>query len=227
MRTTLESAPPVNGDSIYNGAADNALGTAALIEIARTFVGMDSRPRRSLIFLAVTGEEKGLLGSEYFVENPTVPRAQIVANVNMDGLNHLFDYRAVVMQGAEHSSLGKTATQAATRLDVTLEPDPAPEQQYFVRSDQYSFVKRGIPAIWQSFATKAVDPSVDALKVLSESRRLHWHQPSDDLSQPLDWNVVAKATRLNFLLGYLIAQETPRPRWNDGDFFAKTFGHLN
>jgi len=222
----LGVGPSVNGDNIYNGAADNALGTAALIEIARAFLGLNPRPRRSVIFLAVTGEEKGLLGSEYFAENPTVPRTQIVANVNMDGLNHLFDYRAVVMQGADHSSLGKIAAQAAARMGVTLEPDPEPEQQYFVRSDQYSFVKYGIPSIWQSFATKAVDASIDALRILNESRRLHYHQPSDDLSQPLDWNVATKATRINFLLGYLIAQEAARPRWNKDDFFGKTFGDL-
>jgi Zn-dependent M28 family amino/carboxypeptidase len=222
----LGIGPAVNGDRIYNGAADNALGIGALIEIARAFLSLNPRPRRSIIFLAVTGEEKGLLGSDYFAENPTVPRTQIVANVNMDGVNHLFDYRAVVMQGADHSSLGRIAAQAAGRMGVMLEPDPEPEQQYFVRSDQYSFVKYGIPAIWQSVATKAVDRSIDALQVLNESRRLHYHQPSDDLSQTFDWNVVAKATRINFVLGYLIAQETARPRWNKGDFFGKTFGNV-
>ena len=216
---------PVNGDSIYNGAADNALGTAALIEIARAFAQLEQRPQRSVLFLAVTGEEKGLLGSDYFAEYPTVPRSQITANVNMDGVNARFDFREVVMEGSEHSSLGQIAAVATSKMGLKIAPDLEPEQQYFVRSDQYSFVRRGIPAIWQFKATQATDSSVDAAKVNAEYARSRYHMPSDDLNQIFDWQAAAKSTKLNFLIGYLIAQDPARPNWNAGDFFGKTFGN--
>ena len=216
---------PVNGDSIYNGAMDNATGTAALIEIARAVARLGQRPKRSIIFLALTGEEKGLLGSDYFAEYPTVPRSQIVANVNIDPLNALFNFRDVVALGGEHSSLGAVAARAASEMALEVTPDPAPEQQYFVRSDHYSFVKRGIPAIHSFVGTKATDPSVDAGKITAEFLRSRYHQPNDDLSQSFDWQAAAKSTRFDFLLVYFIAQDAARPRWNDGDFFGKTFGN--
>src|SRR5262249_35845962 len=214
---------PVNGDNIYNGALDNASGTAALIEIARAFTSLEQRPRRSVIFLAVTGEEKGLLGSDYFVEYPTVPRGNIVANINMDGLNLMFDFRDVVVFGREHSSLGTVATRAAEKMGLEITPDPHPEQHYFVRSDQYSFVRHAIPAIFPFRGTKATNPQVDVEK-LNSARSARYHMPNDDLTQPLEWSAGAKTTRFNFLLGYITAQDAVRPKWNKGDFFAKTFG---
>jgi hypothetical protein len=215
---------PVNGDRIYNGATDNAGGDAALIEIARAFTRLRERPRRSVIFVALTGEEKGLLGSDYFAEYPTVPRAKIVANVNMDGVNLLFDFRNIVDIGGDHSSLGGVFKRAAEKMDVDVVPDPVPEQQFFVRSDQYSFVRRGIPALFPRTGTKAVNPQIDGAKMEADRFRFRYHLPSDDLNHPLDFEAGAKTARFNFLLGYIIAQDDQRPHWNDGDFFGKTFG---
>jgi hypothetical protein len=220
----LGIGPPVNGDSIYNGATDNAGSDAALIEIARAFTGLKQRQRRSIVFLAVTGEEKGLLGSDYFAAHPTVPRSQIVANINMDGLNLLFDFRNIVDIGGDHSSLGAVFRKAAAKLDVGVIPDPAPEQQFFVRSDQYSFVKRGIPALFPRTGTLAVNPAIDGAKMEADRMRIRYHQPNDDLNQPLDFVAGAHTARFNFLLGYYIAEDPARPRWNEGDFFGRTFG---
>ncbi len=220
----LGIGPAVNGDSIYNGATDNAGSVAALIEIARAFIQLEPGQRRSILFLAVTGEEKGLLGSEYFVEHPTVPRAQMVADINMDGLNLLFDFRNIVDIGGDHSTLGTVFRRAAERIEVGVVPDPAPEQQFFVRSDQYSFVKRGIPALFPRTGTRAMNPEVDGAKMEADRMRFRYHLPNDDLNQPLDFLAGANTARFNFLLGYFISEEDARPRWNDGDFFGKTFG---
>ncbi len=215
---------PVNGKSIYNGAYDNASGTAVLIEVARAFTRLPTPPRRSVIFLAPTAEEKGLLGSDYFAEYPTVPRSQIVANVNMDSQNLQFDFRDVQVIGAEHSSLGADAVRAADKLGLEVSPDLQPEQAFFRRSDQYSFVKRGIPSVFLRRGGKAVDPKIDGLKLVNEWYATIYHSPSDDLSQPLNWEAGAKCAKFSFLLGYTIAQDDARPKWNDGDFFGKTFG---
>jgi Zn-dependent M28 family amino/carboxypeptidase len=219
----LGIGPPVNGDSIYNGATDNAGSVAALIEIARAFTTLPQKQRRSVLFLAVTGEEKGLLGSDYFSEYPTVPRSQIVANVNMDGLNLLFDFANIVDIGGEHSSLGAVFKRAAAKLNVQAIPDPLPDQQIFVRSDQYSFVRRGIPALFPRTGTKAVDPKIDASHMEEDRMQFRHHSPNDDLNQPLDFVAGAKTAKFNFLLGYFIAQDEARPYWNDGDFFGRTF----
>jgi len=215
---------PVNGRAIYNGAFDNASGTAVLIEVARAFAHLEPRPRRSVIFLAPTAEEKGLLGSDYFAEYPTVPRSQIVADVNMDSQNLQFDFRDVVLLGADHSSLGTVATRAAAKMNLEVTPDPVPEQAFFRRSDQYSFVKRGIPSLFLRRGTKAVDPRIDGLKAANEWYATIYHTPSDDLAQHFDWGAGAKSAKLSFLMGYFIAQDDARPRWNKGDFFGETFG---
>ena len=215
---------PVNGDAIYNGAVDNASGTACLIEIARAFTRLEMRPRRSIIFLSPTAEEKGLLGSDYFVEYPTVPRSQIVANVNMDSQNLLYDFHDVQVLGAEHSSLGSAARRAAAKMNLEVSPDLQPEQAFFRRSDQYSFVKRGIPALFIRRGGEAVDPKIDALKLLNEWYATRYHMPNDDLTQPLNWGAGAKSAKFSFLLGYIIAQDDAKPQWNVGDFFGQTFG---
>ena len=215
---------PVNGDAIYNGAVDNASGTACLIEVARAFTRLETRPRRSIIFLAPTAEEKGELGSDYFVEYPTVPRSQIVANVNMDSQNLQYDFRDIQVLGAEHSSLGSAARRAAAKMNLEVSPDLQPEQAFFRRSDQYSFVKRGIPALMLRRGGKAVDPKIDGLKLVNEWYLTRYHMPNDDLSQPLNWEAGAKSAKFSFLLGYIIAQDDAKPQWNVGDFFGRTFG---
>ncbi len=212
---------PVNGDSIYNGAGDNASGTSALIEIARAFTRSQQPIRRSLLFIAVTGEEEGLLGSDYYANNPTVPLSQIVANVNMDEVSFLYDFKDIVPLGAEHSSLGAVADDVAHHMGLTVSPDPAPEEVYFVRSDQYSFVEQGVPSIYIGEGYQAVDPKLDGQKMQRDWETTRYHMPSDDMAQPLDFNALVKCTRVDLAVGYEIAQQTGRPHWNKGDFFEQ------
>lgn len=216
--------PAVNGDAIYNGAVDNASGTAALIEVARAFTRLPRAPRRSMLFVAVTGEEAGLIGSDYYAHNPTVPKQNLAANINMDGISLFYDFKDVVVLGEEHSTLGKMARAAAARMDLEVSPDPMPEEVFFIRSDQYSFVRQGIPAVMASEGFKARDPQIDGKKVTLNWEATRYHMPNDDMSQPLDFAAAARDTRLQFLIGYLTAQADERPAWNPGDFFGRIFG---
>lgn len=216
---------PVNGDAIYNGAGDNASGVAALLEIARVFRALPNPPARSLLFLAVTAEEMGLLGSDYFAHFPTVPIQSVVADVNMDEASFSYVFKDIVARGAPDSTLGRVVERAASRLGLKVSPDPEPEQSFFTRSDQYSFVKQGIPSVLISEGYEAKDPKVDGKKVTGEWRATRYHKPSDDMSQPMDLNASLQFMQLNFLVGYDIANEPQRPRWKPGDFFGETFGH--
>jgi hypothetical protein len=212
---------PWNGDDIYNGAADNASGTAALIEIARAFSQQPKPPRRSLLFLAVAGEEEGLLGSDYYAHNPTVTIAQIVADLNMDEVSFLYDFKDIVPLGGEHSSLGAVADDVARHMGLRVSPDPLPEEVYFVRSDQYSFIKQGIPALYIEEGIQTVDPKLNGEKMQLDWEATRYHRPNDDMNQPLDFNAMVKCTRVNLAVGYEVAQQTGRPHWNQGDFFEK------
>jgi hypothetical protein len=212
---------PVKGDSIYNGAADNASGTAALLEMARAFSELHPAPRRSLLFLAVTGEEEGLLGSDYYAQNPTVPIAQIVANINMDEVSFLYDFKDIVPLGGEHSSLGAVAEDVARHMALTVSPDPLPEEVYFARSDQYSFILQGVPALYIEEGLQTVNPDLDGKKMQFDWEAQRYHQPNDDMSQLFDFKATVKCTRVDLAVGYEIAQQTERPHWNAGDFFSK------
>lgn len=208
---------PVNGDNIYNGALDNASGAATLLEVARSLTL--SRPRRSLLFVAVTGEEEGLLGSDFYTHHPTVPA--VIADLNMDEIPMLYDFKDIVAYGAEHSSIGKMVDAAAYRFSVEVSPDPAPEEVDFIRSDQYSFVKRGTPSVAIAGGYKAVDPALDGKKLSETWESTRYHQPSDDMNQPLDFKAAAKYAKLVLVVGYAIAQDNNRPHWNKGDFFLR------
>jgi Zn-dependent M28 family amino/carboxypeptidase len=214
----------VNGDRIYNGAYDNALGTAILIEAARALASLSPRPKRSLLFVFVTAEEKGLVGSDYFATKPTVPSDRIVANVNVDMPLLLFPVDQVIAFGAENSTLEGAARRAAGIAGLTLIPDPIPEETLFVRSDQYSFVRRGVPAIFFVPGFTSSDKTVDGQKLFGQFLATHYHQPSDDLSRPMDAPSVERFTRGNIALAYLIASETKKPEWKPGNFFGRTFG---
>jgi Zn-dependent M28 family amino/carboxypeptidase len=214
---------PVQGDSIYNGALDNASGTAALLEVARAFAAVSPAPRRSVLFLTVTAEEHGLLGSDYFAEHPTVPLDKIVANLNLDGLAILYPMRQLVPMGAEHSTLDAAVTRAADRMKIGLAPDPFPEEVFFVRSDQYSFVRRGIPSLFLFMGLQS-DSGVDAAAIFKEWGRTRYHTPQDDLGQPMDLNAGARHAQLNFLVGLEVANADDKPAWKPGDFFGKMFG---
>jgi Peptidase family M28 len=217
---------PVKGDSIYNGALDNASGSAILLEVARAFSGMKTRPRRSILFLSVTGEEAGLLGSDYFAHYPTVGKTSVVANVNMDEDLMLWPLRDIVAFGAEHSSLDAVVKKAAARLDLSESPDPNPEEVVFIRSDQYSFVKQGVPAIFPVAGFKSDDPKIKPADIFKNWELTRYHQPQDDMDQPgLDWDAAAKYTRFVFLCGWLITEDSQRPTWNKGDFFGEHYAH--
>ena len=217
---------PVNGDSIYNGALDNASGSAILLEVARAFTTMNPRPARSILFASVTGEEAGLLGSDYFASNPTVPKNAIVANVNMDEDQMLWPLEDIVPFGAEHSSLDRVVKQVASRLHLDLSPDPTPEEVIFIRSDQYSFVKQGIPAVYPSPGFKSDDSAIKPAEIDKNWENTRYHQPSDDIEQPgLDFHQAVKYAQFVYLCGWLIAQDPARPTWNAHDFFGDRYGH--
>lgn len=220
----LGKGEPIKGKSVYPGAFDNASGTAALIEVARAFTALNTPPRRSIVFVAVTGEEKGLLGSDYYARYPTISERQIVANINMDGAAILYPMRDVVAFGAEHSSLGPIAEREAARMNVKLSPDPQPQEVFFIRSDQYSFVRRGIPALFLFPGVDSGNSKRTGTAILQDWILTRYHTPQDDFEQPLDYNAGAQYTRLNFAIGLTVAQQTARPQWNQGDFFGKTYG---
>lgn len=215
---------PVNGDAIYNGAVDNASGTSALLEIARAFAGERARPKRSILFLAVTGEEAGLLGSDYFAKHPTVPISQTVADINMDGISLFYDFKDIVALGADHSSLDHQVRDVARRMGLQVSPDPMPEENFFIRSDQYSFVKQGVPALAISEGFKTVDPSLDGREIAIQWETTRYHTPQDDMNQPLDFNAARKCTQVILAVGYEVAQAPQRPAWNRGDMFGQRFG---
>ncbi|MCI0414231.1 M28 family metallopeptidase [bacterium] len=220
----LGISDPVKNDTINNGAYDNATGIACLIEVARAFTALKVKPRRSLLFIAVTAEEKGLQGSDYFAHNPTVPINSIVANVNTDMFLMLFPFSDAVALGAEHSSLGPIADRAFQTVGIKRSPDPAPEEVRFVRSDQYSFIKKGIPAIKLMAGFESQDPSVNGADKTREWLRTIYHSPQDENSQEMHWESGIKIVQLTFLIGYETANEIARPTWNKGDFFGRTFG---
>ncbi len=217
---------PVNGDKIYNGTLDNASGSAILVEVARAFQTMNPKPKRSILFVSVAGEEAGLLGSDYFAHNPTVPKSAIVANVNMDEDQMLWPLEDIIPFGAEHSSLEGVMKRAADRMHLSLSPDPMPEEVAFIRSDQYSFVKQGIPAVFPVPGFKSTDPKYKPQEIFKNWEATRYHQPSDDMNQPgLLWDEAAKYARFVFLCGDLIAEDSQRPTWNKGDFFGDHYSH--
>ncbi len=221
----LGICPPVKGDKVCHGALDNASGTASLLEIARAFASLAQAPRRSILFVFVTGEEMGLLGSDYFASFPTVPRSAIAANINIDGAPGLFyAMKDLIVLGVEHSSLEQQVESAAKRIGYSLSPDPMPEENFFIRSDQYSFVQQGVPAVDVTDGIQAIDPKIDGLKLQKEWMVTKYHTPLDNMDQVLDYASGAKAAGVNFLVGYEVAQQDAVPTWNKGDFFGEKFG---
>lgn len=215
---------PVDGDDIYNGMYDNALGVSMTLEMARALATLPVAPRRSIVFVAVTGEEHGLLGSDYYAHYPTVPVSGIVANVNIDMPMMLFPLDTVVGYGCEHSSLEALTAAEAKKEGFDLEPDPYPDEVYFIRSDQYSFVRQGIPAVYFAEGIGSSDPSIDGRAVQEAFFSTHYHHPSDDLSQPIDWETALRFARGGARVGHRIAMNDERPTWNEGDFFGEMFG---
>jgi hypothetical protein len=210
------------GDRINNGALDNASGIAVMLETARLFAEREP-PRRSVLFLAVTAEEKGLVGSEYFAWNPTVPAGSMVGVVNLDMPVLLYEFGDVIAFGAGHSTLGAAVQQAADEAGVVLTPDPFPDLNIFVRSDHYRFVQRGIPGIYLVTGMQASDGITSTRPVYMEFLKDHYHRVSDESSLPINYRAAARFTRINARIGEIVANEAARPAWHEGDFFGETF----
>lgn len=214
----------INGDSIYNGAHDNAVGIAILLEMARALHVSNTKPRRSVLFAAVTAEEKGLLGSDYFAQHPPNDGRRIVANINIDMPLPLAPVRDFVALGAEHSSFGAIARNAVAAQGYRLSPDATPEEVSFIRSDQFSFIRHGIPALVLKCGYQGRDPGVDVGALQKQFRESNYHQPSDDLGLPLDYATAADLARVDLRIVLEVANAASAPRWNAGDFFAEKFG---
>jgi Zn-dependent M28 family amino/carboxypeptidase len=211
--------PDKTGDTINNGAEDNAIGIASLIEEAKRFAASGKPPRRTLMFLAVTAEEKGLVGSDYFANNPTVPLKSIVADVNLDMPLITYPFEDMVVFGAQRSTLGPIVERAVASVGVSMSPDPMPEQGIFVRSDHFRFVQKGIPSVFLWPGEKGAGKAA-----WDDFMANHYHQPSDEISQPLDWAQGVRFVTVNYTIAREIADNDDRPRWNKGDYFGTYFG---
>ena len=216
---------PVKGDRIYNGALDNSVGTAMLIELARQVAAMPERPKRSIVFLAVAAEEKGLIGSDYFAERPTVPIETIVANINLDGAMPFYDFSDVIAFGAEQSEIGGHLSGAAAELGLAVAPDPFPAEGIFTRSDQYSFVKRGVPSVFLYMGFTDMEGRNVGREMWDELGKVITHQPADDLQQPIDYAVVAKFADVFRRLTLRVANAERRPQWHETSIFGEHRDH--
>ena len=216
-------AKTVKKDKINNGAMDNATGMSVLMETARLFSQLDERPKRSILFVAVTGEEKGLLGSDYYAQNPTVPVGSMVANVNLDMPILTYEFADVIAFGANHSDMQGSVAKAAEKIGLELSPDPMPDQALFTRSDHYSFVKQGIPSVFLVPGFKSADANIDGSKQFSHFLKTNYHKPGDDFTQPFNWKAATKFTEVNYHIGLTLANQAERSSWNQGDFFGETF----
>jgi len=210
---------PVNGDTIYNGASDDAAGVGSLIEIARAFTTFKEPLRRGVLFLFVTAEERGLLGSEWFARHPTVPLEDIVADIDVDGAYPIHPLKDVVALGTDESSLGRDVARAAGELGLQVSPDPEPGEAYFVRSDNWNFVQKGIPAAQTFNGLAGLTPEQVAAE--KEFWRKRYHQPQDEYEPDRDWEPLAQMTRFNFLLGVSIVNDPTRPTWNPDSWFRR------
>jgi len=214
----LSTTAKPGADAINNGALDNAAGVATMIEAAHAFVASGKPPRRSVMFIANTGEELGLLGADYFAAHPTVPASSIVGLVDLDMPLLLYPFTDVIAFGADRSTVATAVRDAGRSMGVSVSPDPMPQESIFVRSDHYRFVTRGIPAIllmtgyanggeaqWKNFLGKI------------------YHTPADDLAQKIDWNAAARYGELNYRISRILADADQRPLWYRGDYFGDRF----
>ena len=215
---------PVNGDTIYNGAMDNAIGIAIMLAVAEELAAQPPL-RRPVLFAALTAEEKGLLGAYHLAAQRPAGVRRYAANVNVDMPTFPAATRDVIAWGAEHSTLGAAVDAAAQNLNFSVSPDPWPEETIFVRSDQYPFVRAGVPAVYLSSGIKPLDPAVDLPALTSELFRNRYHKPSDDLTQPVDWPSAGAFARLAAELTRTIAQAPANPTWHADSFFGQLFGN--
>jgi Zn-dependent M28 family amino/carboxypeptidase len=215
---------PVKGDSIYNGALDNASGTAVMLEIAEAFSQMGQKPERSVIFLAVTAEEQGLLGSAYYADNPIYPLDQTVANINMDVIWFLGPMKDLTIVGYGQSELDEYAEEAAQAQGRYIIPDPQPEKGFFFRSDHFNFARVGVPALYASGESEqAVKGEAWTQEQNTAWTQQHYHQPSDEYL-PEEWKFkgMVNDAELLFSVGHRLANEEYFPQWKEGSEFKAT-----
>jgi Zn-dependent M28 family amino/carboxypeptidase len=214
-----ESQP---GDNIFNGAFDNASGTAALIEIAQAFAELPKPPKRTVLFAAVTAEESGLLGSKYYAEHPIFPLAKTAANINIDGINVWGKTENIIAMGAERSTINEVVQKIAQELRMEISPDPMPEQGYFYRSDQFSLVKVGVPAVYFDMGLRFVGKPENWGKKLMEAYiEQRYHSPDDEYDS--SWSLEGGVQMAMFALkaGIYLANAAEMPVWNEGEQFKR------
>ncbi len=213
----------LEGDQIFNGAYDNASGTAGVIEIARAFTVLDPRPKRTLLFMPVTAEEQGLLGAKYYAQNPLYPLEKTLANINVDGLNPWGVTRDIEVVGYGNSTLDDIAEAVAKAQGRTIVPDTAPEKGYFYRADHFAFAQQGVPAFYTHSGKNYLDkPEGWGQKKRDEFTAKHYHKPSDEIHE--DWDLAGAAADARFLfeVGLVAAESDPWPAWKPGtEFKAK------
>jgi Zn-dependent M28 family amino/carboxypeptidase len=211
---------PADGDSIYNGALDNATGTAGLIELAEAFASLEQRPSRSILFLAVTAEEQGLLGSAYYGANPVFPLEKTVAAINMDVLNVLGPMNDISVVGLGNSELDEYLIEEARAAGREVRPDPNPEAGYYYRSDHFNFAKVGVPALYPGEGIDHVEHGEEWTRERRDAWRDNdYHQPSDEYSEDWDLSGAIDDLRLYFRIGYRLANEATFPNWSEGSEF--------
>jgi Zn-dependent M28 family amino/carboxypeptidase len=213
---------PINGDKIYNGAMDNGSGSAMLLDFARSFKENHPTFKRSVILLWVTGEEKGLLGSRYFAEYPTVPVNSIVANINTDMFLPIIPLQSVTIHGLRESDLGEWAAQIAKQHGIEPQDDPRPQRNTFIRSDQYSFIRKGVPAVAMDVGYKLDTPQQ---KVTDEWLRNRYHAPSDDLKQPVNLETAGRFEGVVWDVLAFTADSEKTPEWKPDSFFRRFAQH--
>ena len=213
---------PLNGKDDSPGANDNASGMAGVIEAARVL--SKNKYAGSIIYAGLSGEEQGLFGSDYFIQNPTVSRDKIVANVNVDMPLLLFPMNTMTIYGAESSTLGPAAIEEVALEGFEVLEDPYPGENSIGRSDQYSFAVQGVPFVYLGEGHGSPDPDIDGEAIARAFIDNHYHQVSDDLSRPLDWGTTERFIRATVRVTQRIANDDVAPLWNEGDFFGDTFG---
>ncbi len=209
---------PINGDRIYNGAMDDASGVASLLDVASQLHAAHAALKRSVLFLVVCAEEKGLLGSRYFAGHPTVPAKSIVADLNTDMFLPIVPLNNLTVYGLEESTLGDDIRTVAAGMDVQVKPDAQPDRNIFIRSDQYNFIRAGVPSIMSAFAAT---PGTDEEKTLKAWLTNRYHAPSDDTNQPVDLEAAARFDRILLTLTERVADAAQRPEWKHTSFFKR------
>ena len=209
---------PVDGDRIYNGAMDNGSGSALLLDMAASLKNHPEKLRRSILFLFVTAEEKGLLGSKYFAAHPTVDPKSIVADINVDMFLPIVPLKVLTVQGLAESDLGDRAREVAQSLGVRVQPDPEPLRNVFIRSDQYNFVRHGIPALMLDIG---FEPGTPEQQIFKDWLTHRYHAPSDDLNQPVDLAAAALYEEIVRELLISVANDDHRPHWKPDSFFRR------